>query len=113
MDISLGILPVGNTGMLSCDCSVYIYMYMDDIVLLHSWILYIDVNTSFHNIMPSQTMEFVSQEVYTSFDIAKEFKVPILLAQKVLHTRGYMLLQWAKTQIKGYIALYIHYLNLP
>lgn len=43
-------------------------------------------------------MEFVSQEVYTSFNIAKE--VPILLAHKVLHTRGYnfMLLQWAKTQ---------------
>ena len=82
--------------MLSCDRSVYTCTWM---TLFCYTAGYCTLMSTLHSIItPSQIMEFVSQEVYTSFNIAKE--VPILLAHKVLHTRGYnfMLLQWAKTQ---------------
>ena len=48
MDISLGFFASREHwyAIMRSQC---IYMYMDDLVLLHSWILYIDVNTSFHN----------------------------------------------------------------
>jgi len=59
-------------------------MYMDDLVLLHSWILYTDVNTSFHNYAVPDHGICLAGSIY--FNIAKE--VPILLAPKtcMLHT---------------------------
>lgn len=65
-----------------------IYMYMDDLVLLHSWILYIDVNTSFHNYAVPDHGICLAGSIILYFNIAKE--VPILLAPKtcmlILHT---------------------------